>query len=191
MKSHILLILVLTFFISCKKDESNLDSIRSGKYKLISVISDEAVDINFDDIQNVDLKKELISFDNLSLYIELNSETNKDHYINILWVEPRINDQLLYSPLPLTYDPGIKIEYLPVDNAYYFNLSESSSKLLIGSRVVEEKGEHTLGDPISLEYSNNEQSIKFRGQQKFLTKTGVFTYFFTAIFQRDKDYISP
>lgn len=191
MKNHLFLFLILALFVSCKKDKSDNTSISEGKYNLKSVISDRPVDLNYDDIANVDLSKELVSLSDISLYVKLDHKESVNHYINIIWVEPKINDQMLYTPLPATYDPGLKIEYLPVDNAFYFNFSESSKQINLGSKLVTDAGDHTLTLPEKLEYDNEKQTIKFKGQQKYLTKSGISSYFFTALYERDKDYISP
>ncbi|MEJ2884671.1 hypothetical protein [Pedobacter sp. GR22-6] len=192
MKRHILTLLsLIVICASCKKDKATLDITSDAKYILKSVESNSPVDLNYDGTSNRNLMEEIPVLRDLGIFLTLDKEKTENHYINILWVEPRVDDEVLFSHLPEIYSPDLSIEYLPVDNQYYFDIEESTKSLKIGSRIVAIQSNHTLEQPQSLEVNSRNQTIVFRGRQKFLTISGISTISFTAIYQKDTSYIAP
>lgn len=188
LKKNIFCIFFALGLCSCKKEPgTGMTSIKSGKYVLDHVKSDAPIDLNFDGVENTDLTREASALNNIALYIKVNTDDNSNHYINVLWIEPRFGEQPLYSPVPQAFDPNLKVEYFPVDNAYYFNYP--TNKILLETRLVNDPGDHTFSAPAEITLGNDGNTLTFTTNQRFLTKSGIRTTGLTAKYNRVDDYI--
>lgn len=116
MKYLFSLSLLLVVFFSCrrsddtevaaKKDTEALYQRFHGKYKIVSSVADEALDLNFDGRSSVNLKDELIDIENSKLILRIRSLSDS-YYFDEFWQEPDFGSR----GAPATYDPFLYFLY--------------------------------------------------------------------------------
>lgn len=171
LRLNFLLAFLFVALISCSK-KANIDPANKlhSKYRLIEVTTDRPVDVNYDGEFNTDLKLELPGLENMLL------STNEEiSYVNILWVEPRVNEGVLYEPLPTTYDENDDIKYLPVQNLIYYRREDDILTLTTRAENYPSRY-YTFSAPHKLTIESNGRVLSFVASQEFLTKDGVQTF---------------
>ena len=83
MKKLIYLLFIITF-ISCNKSEDSPVSEFAGNYKIVSIISEKAVDMNNDGIVSNDVYLEIISFLIPPFLVSVQSKQKRRKQTNML-----------------------------------------------------------------------------------------------------------
>lgn len=167
------LVAVLVLF-SCEDKGSNDVLVEDERrYQLTEVHSFDPIDLNFDGKSNHNLMEEIPLLKNRLLLINFEDKT-----INIIWLEPRINDGALGKLLD-QYNDSISIDYLPVQNLYYF---KSDRDLNIQPYLNLENTDYTFTVPKSIKLLDDER-LTFITDQKFLTKDGIRTVFMECVYE--------
>lgn len=167
------LVAVLVLF-SCGDKGSNEVLVEDERrYQLMEVHSFDPIDLNFDGKSNHNLMEELPSLKDQPLLINFEYKT-----INIIWLEPRINNGSIGKLLD-QYNDSISIDYLAVQNLYYF---KSDQDLNIQPYLNLEDTDYTFTVPKSVKLLDDERLI-FITDQKFLTKDGIRTVLMECVYE--------
>lgn len=171
-------IILLITGVSCKRDkEMNLHH-GSRKYNVKEIRTSELVDLNFDGIFNQDLLQELSWMKKNPVFIDFDKE-----YLNIIWMEPRINKGAI-GLLPTAYDEGLVIDWLPVQNPYYFSFDNEGN--IQPTQSLENNNYSFIFPQHVLLHPNGD--IYFSTQQLILTTTGIKTMNIDCLYSLDTEY---
>jgi len=167
------LVTVLVLFSCGDKGSNDVLVEDERRYQLTEVHSFDPIDLNFDGKSNHNLMEELPSLKNQPLRINFEHKT-----INIIWLEPRINDGEIGKLLD-QYNNSISIDYLPVQNLYYF---KNDQDLNIQPYQNLENTDYTFTVPKSVKLLDDDR-LMFTTNQKFLTENGIRTVFMECVYE--------
>ncbi|HBL32746.1 MAG TPA: hypothetical protein DDZ96_02860 [Porphyromonadaceae bacterium] len=181
---NLIKIITLSFILalwSCSKEERN--NISNSRYSLIQLESNIPLDLNFDGEDNTNLLlevKEAIS--NIFLY------NNEQHsFIDIIWVEPQINNNLL-APLPSVYSDDLTIKYQPVSRKYYYKYDKNEHSINITNPLVSDYTQnYTFQFPKYITMTHGGKELYFKTRQMFLTKKGIEDVELNVSFKENTD----
>ncbi|MBK1439811.1 hypothetical protein JHJ32_07440 [Parapedobacter sp. ISTM3] len=184
MKRSVLCLTVIVFLLSaCEKSGVEKPQLYA-KYRAVEVKSDTPIDLNFDGQANTDLTKEIDGLEKIALYFD---RTNG--YTDIIWMEPQLNDGLLYDPLPIEYNGIDNIKYQPVKNLFTYVLQSNGTVLLSRTNVIATR-HYTFSHPQRISIDQRTGNLYFEASQQFLTeKDGIVTVGIQAEYQPEKEYI--
>jgi hypothetical protein len=166
---------IVLLFSSCKRS-NDLDISKeyetllfrfNGKYKIISSVADQAIDLNLDGVASVDLKEEFIHFENNFLEIKIINHSNK-HVFMEFWPEPYFGG--LAGASPTTYDPNVTVAYAQQGVTRLFQFSSDLKKILLDPEDVStDLNRYTRPDSVNIKTGDNIEIIKTK---KFYTSSG-------------------
>jgi hypothetical protein len=166
---------IVLLFSSCKRS-NDLDISKeyetllfrfNGKYKIISSVADQAIDLNLDGGASVDLKEEFIHFENNFLEIKIINHSNK-HVFMEFWPEPYFGG--LAGASPTTYDPNVTVAYAQQGVTRLFQFSSDLKKILLDPEDVStDLNRYTRPDSVNIKTGDNIEIIKTK---KFYTSSG-------------------
>ncbi len=177
----ILFLSILTSLLSCKKDNSTVSIEAEQKFVLTKLTSQIPLDLNFDGKASIDLLEELPLLSKASFFTIGNAEKGLSQ---LYWYEPRIENISFLSPIPQNYSNKTKVEYLPVERSYYYQLEDNKSKIIFGDKWVDDSNRksYTLKFPDEAQVSDQGNTITFLTSQTCLLEEGFIVVPVTVVF---------
>lgn len=132
----LILFLVILSVCSCKrsaeidksKDREALFLRFHGKYKILSSVADQAVDLNLDGLASVELRDEMPELIDCNLEIRIPKQSSQNSF-NEFWPEPYFEG--LAGASPTTYNPNVTIMYARQGVTRTFQFSSDIKTILL------------------------------------------------------------
>jgi hypothetical protein len=174
-----ILICSATILSSCSRDK-DADNTKQlyerfhGKYKAVSSISTEAVDVNLDGTPTTDILTEIPELANCDLEIRI---VSKDNFLFIhSWPE-----QFVCCPEPAGYDPSLAVNYARQGVTRTFSVDETNNRLDIHADTYQVAERFVFPSAVTIE---GPDTIKIVFSKKLYTSAGWKTTTITTIYKR-------
>ena len=197
MKSALLLILLIGIgTLSCKPKESAIkpnDDVESlyqrfhGKYEIISSISSEPLDVNFDGVSSTNLFEEIRELSNWThLELRIKYPDRSVFLFSQFWPE-----QYVYTYTgpnsewngwdTLSYNPRYQVAYAQQASPYSFSFSEDLSQIFV---TPNEKANKIRWGKPELVIVEAEDRLRLVNKRRIYTREGVKEVTITTIYKR-------
>jgi hypothetical protein len=173
------LICSATILSSCSRDK-DVDNTKQlyerfhGKYKAVSSISTEAIDINLDGTPATDMLSEIPDLANCDLEIRI---VSKDNFLFIhSWPE-----QFVCCPEPAGYNPSATVNYARQGVTRTFSVDETNNRLEIHADKYDVPERFVFPSAVTIEGA---EIIKIVFTKKLYTSAGWKTTTITTTYKR-------
>ncbi|HEX6426606.1 MAG TPA: hypothetical protein VF008_02925 [Niastella sp.] len=174
------LICSVTILSSCSRDKDATDNTKQvyerlhGKYKAVSSISSEAVDVNLDGTVSTDVLSEIPDLAECNLEILI---VSKDKFLLIQsWPE-----QYVGYPEPAGYDPSLGVNYARQGVLRTFSLDETNNMLEVHADTYQVAERFVFPSAVTIEGA---ETIKIVFSKKLYTSAGWKIATITTTYKR-------
>lgn len=198
MKATLALILLINIgTFSCKHADSRVnpkDDIESlyqrfhGKYKIVSSISSEPLDVNFDGVSSTNLLSEISALNDYGAYLELRVKypDRSVFLFSQFWPEQYVytytGPNLEWNGLDtLSYNPARSVNYAEQAAPYSFSFSEDMSQVLVTANEKANKIRWVKPESAFIEAKNR---LRLINKRRIYTRAGVKEVTITTIYER-------
>jgi hypothetical protein len=174
------LICSVTIISSCSRDK-DADNTKQlyerlhGKYKAVSSISTEAIDVNLDGTPSTDILTEIPELAECNLEIRI---VSKDNFLFMhSWPEQFVG----YGPEPAGYDPSLAVNYARQGVTRTFSVDETNNRLEIHADTYQVAERFVFPSAVTME---GVDTIKVVFSKRLYTSAGWKTATITTIYKR-------
>jgi hypothetical protein len=174
-----LLLFIITLTAGCRRDDSpderkQLFERLHGKYKVISAVSSEAVDVNMDGIATNDIVTEIPELENCNLVIIISKH---NFLLDHSWPQQFFGQNIE----PADYDPSVVVFYVKqgVDRTFLPNANQTS--LLVNADATSDPVRFPMPTSVTIE---GPDTIKLVFTKRLYTSKGWKTTSITTVYKR-------
>lgn len=198
MKTALTLILLLSIgTFSCKHGDSRVnpkDDIEllyqrfHGKYKIVSSISSEPIDVNFDGVSSTSLLSEILELNNYGPHLELRVKY-PDRSVFLFtqsWPEQYVytytGPNLEWNGWDtLRYNPTRSVVYANQGGLYRFSFSEDLSQILVAANEKADKIRWVKPESVFIDAKDR---LRLINKRRIYTRAGVKEVTITTLYER-------
>lgn len=198
MKTTLILILLVSLgAFSCKhgdsivnpKDDVELLYQRfHGKYKIVSSISSEPLDVNFDGVSSTNLLSEISELNNYGPHVELRVKypDRSVFLFSQFWPEQYVNtytgpNREWNGWDTLSYNPTHLVNYANQAGLYRFSFSDDLSQILIAANEKADKIRWVKPESVFIEAKDR---LRLINKRRIYTREGVKEVTITTLYER-------
>lgn len=198
MKTTLTLILLISIgTFSCKYGSSRVnpkDDIEllyqrfHGKYRIVSSMSSEPLDVNFDGIASTNLLSEIPELNNYGAHLELRVKypDRSVFLFSQAWPEQYVNTYTGPNPEwngldTLSYSPSYSVNYAYQAGPYRFSFSEDLSQILVATNEKANKIRWVKPESVFIEAKDQ---LRLINKRRIYTREGVKEVTITTLYER-------